>query len=162
AYGGADTKERWTQTYEKTRVARPERAALPLKRGGCYLITGGTGGIGLTVAEHLARAYGAKLVLTSRGGAPDAGSARARRLRDIEKLGGEVIVAKADVADAAAMARVVEDAERRFGRIDGVFHTAGVAGGGAIQRKKPDVAARVLEPKVQGTLVLHALFKSRQ
>ena len=45
----------------------------------------------------------------------------------------EIVVAKADVSDAAAMARVVDDAERQFGRIDGVFHTAGVPGGGAIQ-----------------------------
>ena len=39
--------------------------------------------------------------------------------------GGRAIAVQADVSDAAAMARVVDDAERQFGRIDGVFHTAG-------------------------------------
>ena len=158
AYRGGD---RFVQTYEKTRVERPASTAIPLKKGGCYLVTGGTGGIGLTVAEHLAREYQAKLILTSRRGAPAAGDRTARRLRDIAELGGEVVVAKANVADFAAMTAAVEDAERRFGRVDGVFHTAGIPGGGVILRKKKEVAARVLEPKVTGTLVLDALFKNR-
>ncbi len=158
AYRGDD---RLVQTYEKTPIERPVPTTLPLKKGGCYLITGGTGGIGLTLAEHLARQYQAKLVLTSRRGSPAGGSGAAGRIRDIERLGGEVSVAKANIADFAAMTAVVEEAERRFGRIDGVFHTAGIAGGGAILRKKKDVAARVLEPKVTGTLVLDALFKNR-
>lgn len=153
--------QRWVQSIEKTRLAETDRSALRLKQGGCYLITGGTGGIGLTVAEHLARQYGAKLVLTSRSGMPKAGDKREQRIREIESLGADVMVVTADVADSAAMTRAVEEAEQRFGRIDGVFHTAGVPGGGAIQRKKRDVAARVLEPKVKGTLVLDALFKDR-
>jgi hypothetical protein len=153
--------QRFVQALEKTRLTVPDRSSLPLKQGGCYLITGGTGGIGLTVAEHLARHYQAKLILTSRSGAPAANDPRAKRIREIEALGADVWVAKADVSDAAAMTRAVEDAEKQFGRVDGVFHTAGVPGGGAIQRKKREVAARVLEPKVKGTLVLDALFKDR-
>ena len=161
AYRVTDGDQRFVQSIEKARVAAPDRARLPLKKSGCYLITGGTGGIGLTVAEHLARHYQAKLILTSRQGRPGADDPRTRRLATIEALGAEIVVAKADVSDAAAMARVVDDAERQFGRIDGVFHTAGVPGGGAIQRKKREVAAKVLEPKVAGTLVLDSLFKNR-
>jgi NAD(P)-dependent dehydrogenase (short-subunit alcohol dehydrogenase family) len=64
------------------------------------------------------------------------------------------MAAAADVANPADMQTVVADARRRFGRIDGVIHAAGVAGGGIIQLKNRDEAARVLAPKVTGTEVL--------
>lgn len=42
-----------------------------LKQKGCYLITGGLGGIGLSLASFLAKKYQAKLVLTTRKDFPD-------------------------------------------------------------------------------------------
>ena len=115
AYRVTDGDQRFVQSIEKARVAAPDRARLPLKKSGCYLITGGTGGIGLTVAEHLARHYQAKLILTSRQGRPGADDPRTRRLATIEALGAEIVVAKADVSDAAAMARVVAQESRAIG-----------------------------------------------
>jgi NAD(P)-dependent dehydrogenase (short-subunit alcohol dehydrogenase family)/acyl carrier protein len=52
------------------------------------------------------------------------------------------------------MKGVVAEARTRFGPIQGLIHSAGVAGGGIIQLKDPEVAARVMAPKLQGTLVL--------
>src|SRR5262249_60233245 len=45
-------------------------------------------------------------------------------------------------------------ARGRLGVLHGVIPAAGVPGGGLIQVKSPEAAARVLAPKVQGTLVL--------
>jgi hypothetical protein len=59
------------------------------------------------------------------------------------------------------MERAIARAESRFGRIDGVIHSAGVAPGGVIQLKTRDMAERVLAPKVRGTLVLADLFADR-
>ena len=66
------------------RVDHIERSDLPkpagelprLRRGGAYLITGGLGGIGLELAEYLARSYQAKLLLISREGLPAAEKSR--------------------------------------------------------------------------------------
>ncbi len=57
-------RHRWVQTF----VAAPQDGdSPPVRNDGVYLITGGTGGIGLELAEWLARnARGAKLVLTAR------------------------------------------------------------------------------------------------
>jgi NAD(P)-dependent dehydrogenase (short-subunit alcohol dehydrogenase family)/acyl carrier protein len=71
------------------------------------------------------------------------------------------MMAQADVANEADMRRVVAEADARFGRIDGVIHSAGIAGGGMIQLKQRDVAAAVLAPKVEGTRVLARLFHDR-
>jgi amino acid adenylation domain-containing protein len=144
---------------------RPSR----LRERGTYLITGGTGGIGLTLAGYLARTVQARLVLTSRRGLPDRGEwgayvSRAgeddrvsRQIRSVEALerdGADVIVLAADIADAGQISAAVAEAARRFGRLHGVIHSAGVAGGGVIQLKTVEAAERVLAPKVRGTIAL--------
>ena len=144
AYRGAD---RWVESLEPVRM---EHAGMRLRQGGVYVITGGTGGIGLEIAEHLARSVRAKLVLMSRTGKPQRADAIAR----LHDLGAEVEILPADVTDLAAMRRVVSQALEKFGRIDGVLHAAGVLDDGLIQLKQKDAADRVLAPKVTGTLVL--------
>ena len=116
-----------------------------LKEGGVYLITGGLGGVGLVLARYLAESVKARLVLTGRRGLPakstwpeylaqageqDPTASRIRLVQELEAAGAEVLVGAADVTDEARFAAVVDEAYARFGRIDGVIHAAGVAGGG--------------------------------
>ena len=62
AYRGAT---RWTPGFE--RIAAPRGGApVRLRERGVYLITGGLGGIGLTLAEDLARSCRARVILVSR------------------------------------------------------------------------------------------------
>ena len=51
---------------------------------------------------------------------------------ELERLGAEVLVLGADVADEAEMRAAVERAIARFGEINGVIHAAGVPSGGVI------------------------------
>jgi NADP-dependent 3-hydroxy acid dehydrogenase YdfG len=90
--------------------------------------------------------------------ADDPTSRRIRAVDKLERLGAEVLTLEADVTDPARMRDVVSLARARFGRIDGVIHAAGIAGGGMIQLKKSEAAAAVLAPKVQGARVLARLF----
>jgi acyl transferase domain-containing protein len=157
---------RWLPGHE--RVTLPPGADV-LREGGVYLITGGLGGIGLTLAGELARRVRAKLVLVSRTGLPPredwdahAGGDRTARaiaaVRLAEQAGAEVLVAAADVTDEAALRGVREQAVARFGRLDGIVHAAGVAGGGMAEVKETDAALRVLAPKLRGTTALRAVF----
>jgi acyl transferase domain-containing protein len=139
--------ERWVETIEPARI---DRTATRWRRQGTYLITGGTGGIGIEIAENLARTLQAKLVLVSRTGR----SRREDLLARLRELGAEVEIVQADVTDLAAMRAAVSHARHKFGRIDGVIHAAGVLDDGLIQLKLKDAANRVLAPKVKGTLVL--------
>ena len=166
AYRGAD---RYVQTFSPVRIEEPLRSASRLRRRGVYLITGGLGGVGLTLADHLARSFQARLVLVGRSALPwreqwdkwlairpthDRTSQMIRRVRAMEALGAEVLVASADVANLGDVQNVVNLARKSFGRIDGVFHMAGVLQDGIIQLKDRGTAGRVLDPKVAGTLVL--------
>jgi acyl transferase domain-containing protein/acyl carrier protein len=164
---------RWVADYEQVRL--PARVDLPasLRHGGTYLITGGLGGLGLEVAKELARTAAARLVLVARTALPDREtwdehlavhgeddvvSRRILGVREVEQLGGEVLVAAADVTDEPAMRTVIEAARARYGRIDGVFHAAGVPGGGLAVMRNRAQADAVLAPKVDGTLVLDRLL----
>ena len=157
---------RWVSWLEPTRIETPSRA-LPLESRGVYLVTGGLGGIGLVLARHLAERFQARLVLTGRSPLPPAdewparggnGDAAVRQkildLRQLESLGAEVLYVAADAADPSDMKEVVRAAHARFGPVRGVVHAAGVAGGGVIPLKDPQTVARVLAPKVHGTLAL--------
>jgi NAD(P)-dependent dehydrogenase (short-subunit alcohol dehydrogenase family) len=141
---------RWVRRYERVPLPPADPSALPLKPRGVYLITGGLGGIGLTLARWLAQTTSARLLLTSRNPRPDPEAIRA-----IEQAGGEVLVATADATDEVAMRRAIDSARARWGEIDGVIHGAGVAGTDhpALRKSVAEVQA-VIAPKLDGVAVL--------
>ncbi|MFG2104547.1 SDR family NAD(P)-dependent oxidoreductase [Micromonospora echinaurantiaca] len=163
---------RWVTGYEQVTVdAEGEPGAL--REGGRYVITGGLGGIGITLAEDFAQRARAKLVLLARSGLPareewDAhltvhgGADRTGRaiaaIRRMEAAGAEVLVLAADVTDPADLRRVRAAAEAAYGGIDGIVHAAGLPGGGMAEIKERAEAERVLAPKLAGTLALAQVF----
>ncbi len=124
-----------------------------LREGGVYLVTGGLGGIGYVVAEHLARSLKARLVLAGRSASPRRHS---RQIEALEALGAEVMVAAMDVTHSGQVAAVVAKARERFGAVHGVFHAAGVLDDAPLLTRTRAAADAVLGPKVTGTLALDA------
>jgi len=169
---------RFVQAWEPIKLDRTLESRLPFVDRGVYLITGGFGGVGLTIAESLATGCRARLVLTGRSALPpreswDAhlaaqpeaeGDAQSRAMRAVlrlEALGAEVLVARADVSNLDDMRAAVASAHETFGpdaKIRGVVHAAGLPGGGIIQLKDPKVAAAVLAPKLAGARVLETVL----
>ncbi len=88
--------------------------------GRVAVVTGGNGGIGLGMAEGLAGA-GAAVLIVGRDAAKNA--AAEARLRE---LGGKAASLVADVADPAENRRFVAAAEERFGRLDIFVANAGI------------------------------------
>jgi amino acid adenylation domain-containing protein len=170
AYRGG---ERWIQTVEHHSLASAAKDAQGLREGGVYLITGGLGGIGLGLAEYLAKHVKPKLVLVGRTPLPprdawsrlleespaDDACRKIQQLLTIEQLGAEVLICSADTANMEQMKDVLQKTRERFGTLHGVFHAAGVPGAGLMQLRTAEAAARVLAPKVTGTLVLESLLQ---
>jgi acyl transferase domain-containing protein/thioesterase domain-containing protein len=123
--------------------------ATRIVRDGVYLITGGTGALGLELAKYLTHTHQARLALVSRSGAatplPDG-------LRD------RAIVLPADVTDETAMARAINATRAHFGRLDGVIHAAGVIADAPIGAKTLAEAQVVLAPKITGARILDRLL----
>ncbi|HEV3033101.1 MAG TPA: SDR family NAD(P)-dependent oxidoreductase [Polyangia bacterium] len=149
AYRGA---ERLVQSFERAPLPARAEGARGFREGGVYLVTGGLGGIGATLAEHLARTARAKLVLVGR-------SARPERERALTDLGADLLVVQADVTDLAQMRAAMSAARARFGPVTGIIHAAGVLEDELILLKTVESAARVMAPKVKGALVLDALAR---
>jgi phthiocerol/phenolphthiocerol synthesis type-I polyketide synthase E len=166
---------RWQRRFEDVTVAAEpaERRPVELRERGVYLITGGLGGIGITVAEDLAATLAARLVLVSRSGLPPradwdttlAVHGTAERtgraiaaIRRMEAAGAEVLVLAADVSDPAAMRAVRAATIEAYGRVDGIVHAAGVPGGGMVEVKERAAVEQVMRPKIAGTLALQAAF----
>ncbi|MBI4662865.1 MAG: amino acid adenylation domain-containing protein [Verrucomicrobia bacterium] len=169
AYRGRD---RWVRTFEPVKINHRPDPKDHLRPGGVYLITGGLGGIGLALAEDLAKAVSARLILTGRSQFPAANewegwlashseddpvSRKIRKLRALQETGAEVLAATADVGDPIQMEPLIAQALARFGAIHGVIHAAGVNDDRIIQLKSKAAVEAVLRPKLRGTLVLEAL-----
>ncbi|MCX6580882.1 MAG: SDR family NAD(P)-dependent oxidoreductase [Candidatus Aminicenantes bacterium] len=167
---------RWVQLFEPTRLHHDNKS--PLAEGGVYLITGGLGGIGLALAEHLVKKTNTRtrLVLTGRSVFPareewdrwltshqeeDPAAQKMRKVQELEKSGAEVLFCSADVADPEQMRAAVNLALERFGTIDGVIHAAGLPDGGMIPLRTKESIAPVLHPKIKGTLVLDQVLKEK-
>ena len=165
-------RQRWTPSHRRYRPQTAGQAGL-IRRRGVYLITGGFGGLGLALAEHLAREYEARLILVGRsipdravwpdllaGG--DALAARLGRVVALERADIEVLTLGADAADSADMAAVAAAVVARFGGLDGIFHAAGVIDDQPIALKSRASAAAVLRPKLQGIRgIRHVVERTR-
>ncbi|MEY9862663.1 acyl transferase domain-containing protein/NAD(P)-dependent dehydrogenase (short-subunit alcohol dehydrogenase family) [Catenulispora sp. GAS73] len=164
---------RWIPGYEiieESCIADLPPAAA-IRPGGTYLVTGGLGGIGLAMAERLARDHRANLVLMGRTPVPPpdqwgqilASDATApevrRRIEGLRRIDSVVTVA-GDVARPADVRRAVDTALAEFGRLDGVLHCAGVPAVGMMQFKTVADIEKVLAPKVSGTLALAEVLKT--
>ncbi len=150
--------------------AAAEMQADWVRDGGVYLLTGGLGGIGLEVAEHLARSAPVKLALMGREALPaesDWGrilnekpqgrtAQRIARVQKLRGLGAQVMVLQGDVASRADVAAAVRKVRQAFGPINGVVHGAGVMADAPMMAKDAAAMRRVLAPKVAGTLALDA------
>ncbi len=136
--------------------------------GGTYLITGGTGVLGLRMAQRLADLGARRLVLLSRSGLGDRSawadggqSAAVRAVTALEERGVSVTVAAVDIG-APGSADALRDVLRPLPPVRGVIHAAGVEAGALLMNTTSEEFAAAMHPKVHGTVVLHEVFPPEQ
>ncbi|QOV88235.1 SDR family NAD(P)-dependent oxidoreductase [Humisphaera borealis] len=114
--------------------------------GKSAVITGGTRGLGLAMAEALAAA-GANLLLAGR----DAGQAAASAKAVADASGRVVHGVSADVTREGDCVALIDEGIRRFGRIDILINSAGINIRGPIETFPVDTYRRIMETNVTGT-----------
>ncbi|MBB5873479.1 acyl transferase domain-containing protein/acyl carrier protein [Allocatelliglobosispora scoriae] len=135
----------------------PVAAEGVLDPNGTVLVTGGTGGLGALVAEHLITTHGVRhLVLASRRG--PAGPGAAELVARLGELGGQAEVVACDVADRASLAALLAavPADRP---LVGVVHTAGVLDDTTVEGLSPQRLDTVFRPKIDAAWHLHELTR---
>lgn len=115
--------------------------------GKVAIVTGGSRGIGRSVAEVLA-AQGAHVVLTYVKGEAEAQKVAA----GITERGGKAEILGFDVADMKATEEAIAGAAKRLGRLDILVANAGIAVDGLLLRVKEEDLDRVLAVNVKGAL----------
>ena len=115
---------------------------------GTVLITGGTGGLGALVAEHLVREHGVRdLLLVSRRGAEAPGVDEL-----LARLGGKARAVACDVADRAQLEALLSTAD-----VTAVIHSAGVLDDATVESMTAEQLHTVLRAKVDAARHLHEL-----
>lgn len=167
---------RWIQAFEKLPQEGFKNSQAVLKDNGVYLITGGLGGIGLTIAEAITKAVKANIILVGRTRFPERSrweaivesnedeetKSKIDILLEIEKHAASLRIFKADVSELIEMESVIGTLKETYGRVNGVIHAAGRAGGGMIRQMDRDYSEEVIKPKILGTRILNQLLSNEQ
>ena len=113
--------------------------------GKAIVITGGGGGLGLSMAKGFAN-FGADLVLTGRTqeGLDNAAAA-------LEDTGAKVLTVAADTLDPADCDRIVAETVANFGAVDVLVPAAGVARRHAAEEFPKDDFDLIIDTNVKGT-----------
>lgn len=126
-----------------------------LRADGTVLITGGTGTLGRTIAEHLVTHCGARrlLLLSRRGSAAEGAADLLSRLRS---AGAHADVIACDAADRSALAKVLDMIPSEHA-LTAVVHTAGALDDGTFAEMTAERLSTTLRPKVNAAWNLHQL-----
>jgi acyl transferase domain-containing protein/acyl carrier protein/NRPS condensation-like uncharacterized protein len=172
-------KHRWVEFFEPVRLEGHLEKLVPVRENGVYLIIGGLGIVGAHIAKHLAKSVKAQLVLTGRSALPDRSnwdewlsshgieepiSGKIRIVKELEGLGSRVLVLSADVANPEQMRGVMETAEKHFGPVNGVFHSAMVSDGEMIvniDAVSKMMCEKQFRPKISGLLTLQTVLQGK-
>ncbi|KLJ11109.1 hypothetical protein EMPG_09776 [Blastomyces silverae] len=114
-----------------------------------YLLVGGLGGLGRSVATHLVEHGARHLVFLSRsaGSRPDDPA----HIKEIESMGCKVVLVKGSVANEADVERAVSESDN----LKGIFQCSMVLRDENFSRMSIDEWVTAVKPKVDGTWNLH-------
>jgi NAD(P)-dependent dehydrogenase (short-subunit alcohol dehydrogenase family)/acyl carrier protein len=121
------------------------------------LVTGGTGGLGILIARHLAGVYGMRsIVIASRRGPDVEGMSELRA--ELSLLGASVEIVSCDVAERSEVVALLDAVPAEY-PLGAVVHSAAVLDDGVISSLTPERLHGVLRPKVDGAWYLHELTR---
>lgn len=124
-----------------------------LSAEGVYLLVGGLGGLGRSLATKLVSLGARKLCFLSRSGAD---STKAKALVEkLEQQQVQVRVYKCDVGDKEAVVSSIRNCTLELGKIRGAFQCAMVLRDGLFVNMKHQAWVESTRPKVQGSWNLH-------
>ncbi len=133
-------KNRWTQIYEQYPIYDSESKKSYIKNDGTYVIVGGLGDVGFTIAQYVLENFESNVVLVGRSKLPykkdwdkwieehDANnsiSKKIKRLRRLKNTKGKVSVMQADSTSQKQMESLFKKIKSKNGAIDGIFYSVG-------------------------------------
>lgn len=164
---------RYIEELKAYRHKKENVQRISLKEDNVYVITGGTGGIGLEVARYIASKKACTLALINRSKLPERKTwdsiiaaneevklvEKLKKIKEIENLGSKVYCYSKDISDYDEVDELLTCIRREHGRINGLIHGAGVAGEGFLADKDEETLSKILSSKIYGTWILDRLTR---
>ena len=165
--------ERYVEELQKLDIENVSKRDVKIRSNGVYVITGGTGDIGLEFGKYIAGKNKVHLALLNRSKFPERQNwkeilehnedikliRKIQSIQEMESSGAEVSCYSVDVSDENTLKDVFEELHQKYGKINGIIHSAGVAGDGLLITKDENVFQSVLRPKMDGTWMLDHFTK---
>jgi 3-oxoacyl-(acyl-carrier-protein) synthase/NAD(P)-dependent dehydrogenase (short-subunit alcohol dehydrogenase family)/acyl carrier protein len=167
--------KRYMQEFSEIDVSKYQsNKQIDIKDTGVYVITGGTGGLGLEVAKYLTSKSKVNLALLNRSKLPEREKwleiincgedqklcNKITAILEMEKNGSEVLCYSVDISNFNEMESVFNEIRSKHKKINGIVHAAGVPGHGFINQKSRQSFNQVIYPKIQGTWILAELTQN--
>ncbi len=138
--------KRWVMGWNE--INNHKESRIPWKDGGTYLVTGGTGGLGLIIAKEIGRAVkDPTIVLIGRS---PIGKDMKMKLAELEESGARVEYHQTDITDLRQTEELLQSMLEDYGSPNGIIHCAGVVKDNLIINKTEEQFKEVLAPKVCG------------
>ncbi|MFC1851060.1 SDR family NAD(P)-dependent oxidoreductase, partial [candidate division CSSED10-310 bacterium] len=130
----------------------PPLPPIAWKDKGKYLITGGSGGLGLIFAKEIAgQVKNPVLILVGRS---KLDAAKKACLEELKATGARIEYKQVDVTQKGEVENLRNNIEKKFGNLNGIIHAAGIIHDNFIINKTKNEFEKVLAPKVAGLMNL--------
>ncbi len=134
----------------------PKRERKNAVIGKCFIVLGGTGGIGQELSKYLNKKNnGCSIIWISRGNNRRETKAT---LENIESMGGTVDNYYCDILDYCSFSKTIDIIIKKYGKIDSIFNTAGIAGIHTIENKSIEEFTSVIKPKIYSSWILKQIM----
>ncbi|MCT4598827.1 MAG: SDR family NAD(P)-dependent oxidoreductase [Vallitalea sp.] len=142
---------RWIRVF-KEYLAHKENTLLVNK--GVYIITGGTGGLGIIMANYLLSHYNAHVILVGRSSYESI----EHKIQPLKHIGGYIDYYSCNISVDDEVQRLKQYVLSKYNKVDGIIHSAGVINDQFIINKTIDDFQKVIQPKKYGVLNLDSVF----
>ncbi|MFC1668617.1 SDR family NAD(P)-dependent oxidoreductase, partial [Chlamydiota bacterium] len=148
--------ERYVRIFDKTSIENQTSESI-LKDGGVYVLLGGTGGIGMKLAERIAQEVNATIILTD---IAEIKEEKQKQIDAIKGYGSEIICLVGDLTKREDVQRIVNEIKEKYGNINGVIQLAGILRDKLLASKEWETFWQVMAPKVIGTVNINEATKN--
>ncbi|SKB15922.1 hypothetical protein PL11201_80232 [Planktothrix sp. PCC 11201] len=122
-----------------------------LHEGDVVWITGGLGGLGQIFVKYFSQIKGLKLILSGRS---PLNAAKEKLLQELQQADIEISYLSCDISNKKAVADLIQKIQEKYGKLNGIIHSAGLNQDAYIVNKTSEEFINVLRPKVAGTLAI--------
>ncbi|BBB93424.1 MAG TPA: SDR family NAD(P)-dependent oxidoreductase [Methylomusa anaerophila] len=142
---------RYVHRLTEVNIKEEALSGLSICDGGVYVITGGSGKLGLRFAEYIGLQAKVKIALLDLRPLDEE---KRQRIAELRKSCAEVIYVEGNVGVKEDVERAIKEIHNQLGEIKGIVHCAGLLRDSLVKNQEEKDFAAVIAPKIKGTVYL--------